>query len=102
MAMPDGFVCGQFLDLTDGRLRPASKILHRHWSESHPGSSNCFSHLVLLPPVGLVGRVARLLSSPLDGISLEGSGDRHIQAQVLPICARKRDQQVSRTPVEAG
>ena len=72
MAMPDGFVCGQLLDFTDGRIRPAPKILHRQWSERHPGSSHCFSHLVLLPPVGLISRVARLLSSPLDGISLEG------------------------------
>ena len=101
MAMPDGFVCGQLLDFTDGRIRPAPEILHRQWSERHPGSSHCFSHLVLLPPVGLISRVARLLSSPIDGIPLEGSGDGHVQAQVLPICACKRDQQVGGTPVEA-
>ena len=61
MAMPDGFVCGQLLDFTDSRIRPATEILHRQWSERHPGSSHCFSHLVLLPPVGLIS------SSPIDG-----------------------------------
>ena len=37
-----------------------------------------------LPPVGLVDRVARLLSLMFNGIPLEGSSDSHVQVQILP------------------
>ena len=43
-------------------------------------------HLSLgfLPPVGLVDRVARLLSLMFNGLPLDGSSDSHVQAQILP------------------
>ena len=99
--MPDGFVRGQFLDLVNGRLGPAPQILHRHWPEGHSSSAHCVPHLVLFPPVGLVGRVARFLSATVDDVCLQGSSDCNIKAQVLTIVAGKWDQEIGRSSVEA-
>ena len=92
---------GSALSLAGFLISPSSpqkSPLPMQWWECFPSSLHCISHLASLPPVGLVDRVARLLSLMFNEIPLEGSSDSHVQAQIMP-GYYPVDKQVSRTPV---
>ena len=75
IAMPDGFICGQLLDFMDvNSVQPPRFSTLNILPAARTASPTWFSFLVSL--------VARLLSYPLDGISLEGGSDGHVQAHI--------------------